>query len=83
MKNPCEDNCILRVVCTEACDAKKNYEALLSNAIEVNSQVLSRHGRGRIGISSNYGKYTNMKLRHNAEMTRIRSRKQRKEGGNV
>jgi hypothetical protein len=85
MKNPCEDNCILRVVCTEVCNSKNNYGILLKTAVEQNTHF-KRTSMGHkriIGRTRNHTKYDGMLTRHGLDLMEIKQRKQQKEGQNV
>jgi hypothetical protein len=85
MKNPCEDDCILRVVCTEECDSKKNYGILLKNAVEQNTyfEVTPMGGRNIRRRTQDCRKYDLMLFQHGTDLIEIRKRRQQKEGQNI
>jgi len=84
MKDPCEDNCILRAVCTEVCSAKENYGVLIVNAIEQNSiYKKNRNRKVLIGITPKYEKWIKRADKFRKDIINIQNRKIRKEGTDV
>lgn len=81
MKNPCEDDCILKVVCTEECGTKRNYGILLKAAVEQNTYFkrTSLGGKRIIGRTRHHNKYEKMLAKHGSDLIKIKARKQKKE----
>ena len=71
MKNPCKD-CIVKVNCTEVCFEKKNYQALLNDAI-------TKH-RGRIWDKQSrrfYRLYDSENLQCRIDISNINNRRKK------
>lgn len=77
IKNPCEQDCILRVVCTEPCDAKKNYETLLKTAIDRNSTRKTNNGYLYVSYSK-YCEYCSSLTNHKNDLLKIKTRRRSK-----
>ena len=72
MKDPCDD-CLVQVTCSILCDKKRNYAALIHNAIaQLQSQL--RYGEN---IRKQYLKYLKLEEKQINSVRRIRIRKQR------
>jgi len=86
MKNPCEDDCVIRVVCTEVCYKKINYGMLIKNALEQNSiyrKSITNYHCYLAGTSDQYYHYYHLMEKYKQDLEKIKNRKRKKEGYDV
>jgi hypothetical protein len=75
MKDPCKDNCIIRVVCTQVCNKKINYGILIKNALEQNI-IYKTKGERRIQVRTpQYQKYSRLLGDYARDLIEIENRK--------
>ena len=75
MKNPCDDDCIVKAMCTEVCDEKTNYGNLVKQAkLEHESIFFTKEGTKNLQFKKSYLHWKSIVNNHMAQVIVINTR---------